>query len=37
MRWLNRLVIQIRMFFFRSDANAQLDEELHFHLEQQIA
>jgi len=37
MRWLNRLVMQIRMLFFRGNANAQLDEELHFHLEQQVA
>ena len=37
MRWLNRLVMQIRMLLFRRNANVQLDEELHFHLEQQIA
>ena len=37
MRWLNRLVMQLRMLFFRTNANAELNEELHFHLEQQIA
>jgi len=37
MRWLNRLVMQIRMLFFRGSANAALNEELRFHLEQQIA
>src|SRR5215469_10401696 len=37
MRWLNRLVMQIRMLFFRRNARAQLDEELQFHLERQIA
>src|SRR5215472_16092405 len=37
MRWLNRLVMQIRMLLFRRNANVQLNKELHFHLEQQIA
>ena len=37
MRWLNRLAMQIRMLFFRRGADAQLNEELNFHLEQQIA
>ena len=37
MRWLNRLMMQIRMLLFRRNANAELNEELHFHLEQQIA
>src|SRR5689334_5379384 len=37
MRWLDRMMIQIRMLFFRRNANASLNEELRFHLEQQIA
>ena len=37
MRWWNRLAMQIRMLCFRKDADAQLNDELHFHLEQQIA
>jgi predicted permease len=37
MRWVNRLVMQIRMLFFRRNASDELNEELHFHLEQQIA
>jgi predicted permease len=36
MRWLNRLLMQIHMLF-RRNADAQLKEELDFHLEQQIA
>jgi predicted permease len=37
MRWLNRLAMQTRMLFLRSNADTQLNEELYFHLEQQIA
>jgi predicted permease len=37
MRWLNRLVMQVRMLLFRRMADAQLNEELRFHMEQQIA
>ncbi len=37
MRWLNRLAMRLRMLFFRGSANAELNEELGFHLEQQIA
>lgn len=37
MRWLNRLVMQVRMLLFRRMADTQLNEELRFHIEQQIA
>ena len=37
MRWLNQLVMQIRMLLFRRTADTELNEELRFHLEQQIA
>ena len=37
MRWLNQLWMQIRMLLWRGSADAELDEELRFHLEQQIA
>ena len=37
MRWLNQLVMQVRMLLFRKLADTQLNEELRFHLEQQIA
>jgi putative ABC transport system permease protein len=37
MRWLNQLVMQVRMLLFRRTADTQLNEELRFHLEQQIA
>ncbi len=37
MRWLNRLVMQVRMLLFRRTADAQLNEELRFHMQQQIA
>ena len=37
MRWLNQLVMQVRMLLFRGMANTQLDKELRFHMEQQIA
>jgi len=36
MRWLNQLVM-VRMLLFRKVADTQLNEELRFHLEQQIA
>ena len=36
MRWLNQLVMQVRMLLFRRLADTQLNEELRFHLEQQI-
>lgn len=37
MRWLDRVAIRVRMLFGRGKAAAQLDEELRFHLERQIA
>jgi putative ABC transport system permease protein len=37
MRWLNQLVMRIRMLLFRRVADRQLNEELRFHMEQQIA
>jgi predicted permease len=37
MRWLNQLVMQVRMLLFRRMADTQLNEELGFHVEQQIA
>ena len=37
MRWFDLLAIKLRMLFGRRGAGAQLDEELRFHLEQQIA
>ncbi len=37
MRWFHRLRMRLKMLFQRSDADAQLNEELQFHLDQQIA
>ena len=37
MRWLNQLRMQVRMLLFRGMADTQLNEELRFHMEQQIA
>jgi len=37
MRWLARLAMRVEMLFRRSRAAGRLDEELGFHLEQQIA
>ena len=37
MRWLMQLRMRIQMLFQRGKAGARLDEELRFHLEQQIA
>lgn len=37
MRWLNRLGMRIEMLFRRGRAAGRLDEELRFHLEQQMA
>ena len=37
MRWLHKLSMQIRMLFHRNEEGARLDDELQFHLEQQIA
>ena len=37
MRWLNQLVMQVRMLLYRRRADRQLNEELRFHMEQQIA
>jgi putative ABC transport system permease protein len=37
MRWLTQLRMRMQMLFHRSQAGARLDEELRFHLEQQIA
>ena len=37
MRWLHKLSMQIRMLFRRNEEGARLDDELQFHLDQQIA
>jgi len=37
MRWLMQLRMRIQILFRRGQAGARLDEELRFHLEQQIA
>jgi predicted permease len=37
MRWLYKLLMQMRMLFRRNEAGIQLGEELQFHLDQQIA
>ncbi len=37
MRWLARLRMRIEMLFRRGSAGARLDDELQFHLDQQIA
>ncbi len=37
MRWLDRFWMRIRMVFGRGGAGRRLDEELQFHLEQQVA
>ncbi len=37
MRWLTRLSLRFRSLFHRSGADGELDSEMRFHLEQQIA
>jgi putative ABC transport system permease protein len=37
MRWLAKLQMRVAMLFHRNQAGSRLDEELRFHLEQQIA
>ncbi len=37
MRWLDQVQIRIQMLFHRNRAASRLDDELRFHLEQQIA
>jgi putative ABC transport system permease protein len=37
MRWLEQLRMRIQMLFHRGNAGAHLDDELRFHIEQQIA
>ena len=37
MRRLNQLLMKLRMIFHRSHAATQLNDELSFHLDQQIA
>jgi predicted permease len=37
MRWLSQLRMRIQMLFDRGNAEAHLDDELRFHIEQQIA
>jgi len=37
MRWLHKLSMQVRMLFRRREEGARLDDELQFHLEQQVA
>src|SRR5579862_5012932 len=37
MRWFHRLRMRLQMLFHRSDEGARLNDELRFHLEQQIA
>ena len=37
MRWLEQLRMRIQMLFNRGEAAANLDDELRFHIEQQMA
>jgi predicted permease len=37
MRWLNQLMMRVRMIFGRGRAASELDDEMRFHLERQIA
>lgn len=37
MRWKDKLQLRFRMLFLRKQAGEQLRDELHFHLEQQVA
>jgi predicted permease len=37
MRWIDQLAMKIRMLFGRGKAGVQLDDELRFHLDRQIA
>lgn len=37
MRWLDRIRMRVQMLFRRGRAADRLDDELRFHLEQQIA
>src|ERR1700738_2962036 len=37
MRWVNQLSMKAKLLFGRRRAGSQLDEELRFHLERQIA
>jgi putative ABC transport system permease protein len=37
MRWLHKLSMQARMLFHRANEGAHLDDELQFHLDQQVA
>ena len=37
MRWFEKVRMLLRILFRRGDANARLDDEMQFHLEQQIA
>ena len=37
MRWLIKVSLRLRSLFYRPVADGELDSELHFHLEQQIA
>ena len=37
MRWLNKFFLRCRMLFLRSQAGDQLNDELQFHIDQQIA
>jgi hypothetical protein len=37
MRWFHLLAMKVKMLFGRGNAGTRLDEELSFHLEQQIA
>lgn len=37
MRWLTKISLRLRSVFYRRAADGELDSELHFHLEQQIA
>lgn len=37
MRWLHKLLIRLQMLFRRGEAGARLNDELQFHIDQQIA
>ena len=37
MRWLDKLLMQLKMLLRRDRAGKQLEDELQFHLDQQVA
>src|SRR5580704_15364466 len=37
MRWIHKLLLRIRSLFHRDDVDREMEQELSFHMEQQIA